>query len=117
MVKGSIEYAVAELGVPLIMVLGHSHCGAVKAAIKHLDAHDDLPGSIDDLVALIKPAVLKVQGQEGDKLANAIRANVAMGVERLKALQPIVAQGVHQSKVTVVGAMYDLHSGRVTMVS
>jgi len=45
-VKGSIEYAVAELGVRLIMVLGHSRCGAVHAAIKHIDAKDALPGSI-----------------------------------------------------------------------
>src|SRR5262249_31399831 len=44
-VKGSIEYAVAELGVRLILVLGHSQCGAVKAAIKHIDAKDALPGS------------------------------------------------------------------------
>ncbi len=45
-VKGSIEYAVAELNVPLIMVLGHSGCGAVKAAIKHLEDKDSLPGAI-----------------------------------------------------------------------
>lgn len=50
-VKGSIEYAVAELGVPLIVVLGHSQCGAVKAALAHIEAHDALPGAIKDLVA------------------------------------------------------------------
>ncbi len=56
-VKGSIEYAVAELKVPLVMVLGHSNCGAVKAAVEHIEDNDPLPGAINDLVNLIKPAV------------------------------------------------------------
>jgi carbonic anhydrase len=116
-VKGSIEYGVAELGIPLIMVLGHSNCGAVKAAIKHIDAHDALPGAIHGLVELIKPAVIKIQGKEGDKLDNAIRANVEDDVEQLKTLEPIVAPAVSQGKVKIVGATYDLHSGRVTVMS
>jgi carbonic anhydrase len=116
-VKGSIEYGVAELGIPLIMVLGHSNCGAVKAAIKHIDAHDALPGAINGLVELIKPAVIKVQGKEGDQLDNAIRANVEDDVEQLKTLEPIVAKAVSQGKVKVVGATYDLQSGRVTVIS
>ncbi len=116
-VKGSIEYAVAELRVPLVMVLGHSNCGAVKAAIKHLDAHDALPGAINGLVALIKPAVAKIQGKSGDKLYNAIRANVEAGVARLKTLEPILAQAVSQGQVKVVGATYDLRSGRVMVVA
>jgi len=116
-VKGSIEYAVAELSVPLIMVLGHSNCGAVKTAIKHIDAHDALPGAINGLVNLIKPAVTAVQGKEGDKLDNAIRANVEADVEQLKTLEPIVAKAVSQGKVKVVGATYDLQSGRVTVIA
>src|SRR5882672_854398 len=88
-VKGSIEYAVAELNVPVVLVLGHSNCGAVKAAVKHLDAHDALPGAINELVNLIKPAVAK--GGGGDRLERAIKANVALGVGRLKVLEPILA--------------------------
>jgi carbonic anhydrase len=114
-VKGSIEYAVAELGVPLIVVLGHSNCGAVRAAIKHVDANDTLPGAIAGLVALIKPAVLKSKGESGDKLDNAIRANVDAGVARLRTLEPIVAKAVQQGKVQVVGATYDLRTGKVTV--
>ena len=67
-VKGSIEFAVAELGARLIMVLGHSQCGAVKAAIEHIDANDVLPGSIRELVDLIRPAAAEVRGKPGDKL-------------------------------------------------
>ena len=116
-VKGSIEYAVAELNVPLIMVLGHSDCGAVKAAIKHIHAKDALPGAIDDLVGLIKPAVAKSKAAAGDPLDNAIRANVAIGVERLKGFDPILAGRVNEDKVKVVGAVYRLRDGKVTMVA
>lgn len=115
-VKGSIEYAVAELNVPLILVLGHSGCGAVKSALKHIDAKDSLPGAINDLVELIKPAVARSKGAAGDPLENAIRENVAMGVERVKALQPILAPRVDEGKLEVTGALYDLRTGRVTML-
>lgn len=116
-VKGSIEYAIAELQVPLIMVLGHSNCGAVKAAIEHIDEHDSLPGSINGLVDLIKPAVQRSKSQPGDKLENAIRANVAIGVELLKSLPPIVATAVKEKRVKIVGATYDLRTGKVTLVA
>ena len=116
-VKGSIEYAVAELQVPLIMVLGHSNCGAVKAAVKHIDEQDPLPGAINDLVGLIKPAVDQVQSRPGDKLENAIRANVALGVERLKSLAPILATAERAGRVKIVGATYELRTGRVSLVA
>jgi carbonic anhydrase len=112
-VKGSIEYAVAELHVPLIVILGHSNCGAVKAAVTHIDHKDSLPGAINGLVELIKPAVVQAKGQPGDVVANATRDNVKIGVEKLKQLQPILAPGVKAGSVTVVGAVYDLHTGKV----
>ena len=115
-IKGSIEYAVAELGVSLIMVLGHSGCGAVQSAIKHIDASDALPGAINELVRTIKPAVTATKGQAGDPLENAIKANVRIGVERLKSLEPILAAPVRERKVKVVGGVYDLRTGRVTVV-
>jgi carbonic anhydrase len=114
-VKGSIEYAVAELGVRLILVLGHSQCGAVKAAIKHIDANDALPGSVNGLVDLIKPAVVAMKGKSGNLLDNVIKANVEQGVERLKRLEPILANPVKQGALKVVGAVYDLRSGKVTV--
>jgi carbonic anhydrase len=115
-IKGSIEYAVAELNVPLIMVLGHSGCGAVKAAMKHIDAKDSLPGAINGLVELIKPAVAETKGAPGDPLENAIRKNVEIGVASLERLQPIVAPGVKAGKVKVVGAVYDLRTGAVALL-
>ena len=115
-VKGSIEYAVAELGVRLIMVLGHSQCGAVKAAIEHIDAKDALPGSIGELIDPIRPAVTSVAGRPGDKLTNVIKANVKAGVERLKGLDPILADLAKAGTLKVVGATYELRSGLVQLV-
>jgi len=115
-VLGSIEYAIAELNVPLIVVLGHSSCGAVKAAKQHIDAKDSLPGAINGLVELIKPAVTQSKGQPGDPLENAIRKNVEIGVGRLQGLEPILAPRVKEGKLKVLGAVYDLRTGIVTQV-
>ena len=115
-VKGSIEYAVAELKCPLIMVLGHSECGAVKAAIYHIDKKDSLPGAINGLVELIKPAVTLAKKETGDPMTNAIRINAIDGAETLKKLNPIVAPAVKAGKVKIVAAVYDLRTGKVTLV-
>ncbi len=112
-VKGSIEYAVAELGVRLILVMGHSQCGAVKAAIEHIDANDALPGSIGPLIDPIRPAVRAVVGKPGDKVENVIRANVEKGVERLKTLDPILAKLVKSGDLKVLGSTYELKTGVV----
>jgi carbonic anhydrase len=114
--KGSIEFAVAELKVPLILVLGHSSCGAVEAAIKHIDDKDSLPGAINGLVELIKPAVTRSKGMPGDPLENAIRENVKIGVESLHGLEPIVAPRVKDGTVKVAGGVYDLRTGAVKLM-
>jgi carbonic anhydrase len=104
------------LNAPLIVVLGHTNCGAVKAAIQHIDHKDSLPGSINGLVDLIKPVVLKAHGERGELLEIVTQANVNVGVEKLKNLQPIVAPRVKAGSVKVVGGVYDLHSGKVTLL-
>lgn len=116
-VKGSIEYAIAELNVPLIVVLGHTNCGAVKAAVQHIDQKDSLPGAINGLVELIKPAVSQAREQHGDLVENATRDNVKVGVEKLKRLNPIIAPLVKQGKVKVIGGIYDLKTGKVEIIA
>jgi carbonic anhydrase len=111
-IKGSLEYAVAELGVRLVMVLGHSGCGAMKAAIKHVDDPDPLPGALGDLVDLIKPAVNAAQHMPGDLLTNVIRANVVWGGRRLRGLATF-ADADKTAKVLVVGGVYQLGTGLV----
>ena len=115
-VKGSVEYAVAELGVSLVMILGHTECGAVKAAIQHIHDNDALPGAINDLVNTIKPAVLASEHQPGNKLENAIVANVKRGVDRLDDLQPIIQPAVKSGKIKVVGGVYELATGEVQII-
>jgi carbonic anhydrase len=73
---GSIQYAVAELGVPLVLVLGHERCGAVDAAVQVVKANASFPGSIGQMIEPIIPAVIKAQAQQGDILDNAVRENV-----------------------------------------
>jgi carbonic anhydrase len=116
-VKGSIEYAVAELGVRLIMVLGHTQCGAVKAAIEHIDANDALPGSIGELINPIRPVVTAMTGRPGDKLNNVIRANVEEGVKRLTGLDPIISKVAKTGELKVVGAVYELRTGTVALLN
>jgi carbonic anhydrase len=107
-VKGSIAYAVVVLGASLVMVLGHSECGAVKAALD--TKQQALPGSIRDLVGLVDT------GKEPD-LDRAITANVRSGVVKLKTLEPTISHYVETKRVKVVGAVYDLASGKVTVVA
>jgi carbonic anhydrase len=111
---GSIEFAVGVLGVPLVVVMGHERCGAVKAAMEVVEKNATFPGSIGAMIEPIIPAVLTARTQPGDKLDAAIRANVSRVVERLRtASEPILLEPQRQGKLKVVGAYYDLDSGRV----
>ena len=112
----SMEYAVAELATPLILVLGHDSCGAVNAAIKSLRDGTTLPGHMPSLVMGIAPAVKAVSQQAGGTLANAIRQNVIDNVARLSSATPILSAAVEQGKLKVVGGIYRLRDGRVEMV-
>lgn len=113
----SIEYAVEFLGVPLIMVLGHSNCGAVGAAIKVLKEGAKLPGHLQEMVRDIKPAVeIAKRGKPDNLLQASIEENVRYGVRRLTTAKPIVSKLVQDKKVKVVGASYDLASGKVALL-
>jgi carbonic anhydrase len=112
----SMEYAVAVLGVPLLLVLGHDSCGAVDAAIKSLKDNTTLPGHMPSLVTAIAPAVKAVSQQGGDTLGKAIRQNVIDNVAKLAAATPILSAAVEQKKLRVVGGIYRLKDGKVEMV-
>lgn len=113
----SLEYGAAMLAVPLIMVLGHSNCGAVAAAIKVVKDSAKLPGHLPELVAAIAPAVLAAQARHpADLLAAAIMENVRRNVARLIEAKPIVAEKVKAGKVKVVGGVYDIATGKVVLV-
>jgi carbonic anhydrase len=109
---GSIEFAEEVLGAHLIMVLGHTKCGAVKAAVEL----PKVPGHIVTLINEIKPAAQKVKGMPGDPVENAVRENVRMQVEKLKGLEPVLAERVRDGKVRIVGGVYDLETGKVNLI-
>ena len=113
----SLEYAVAVLNVPLILVLGHESCGAVDATIKSLKDGTTLPGHLASLVTALAPAVKAVSAKGGDVLANATRQNVIDNVAKLKAATPILSAAVEQKKINVVGGIYGLKDGKVAMVA
>jgi len=109
---GSIEYAAEHLGVGLVVVLGHSRCGAVDAAVKGGEA----PGHIPTLIEAIMPAVEKTRDQPGDKLDNAVRANALLVAEQLRTSDPVLSHLVQDGKLRVVAARYDLDSGKVDVL-
>jgi carbonic anhydrase len=109
---GSLEYAVKHLGVPLIIVLGHSGCGAVQAAM----ASDVTQGQIATLVAAIQPGVRLAKTGPGEVLDQAVRINVAMVVRQLRAAAPILAPLVEDGSIRILGAHYDLASGVVEVL-
>lgn len=111
---GSIEYAVAVLGVPLVVVLGHEACGAVKAAISVVEKNARFPGAIDNMIEPIIPAVLEARSQPGDALENAVKQNVRRVVEVLrKESDPIMLRPQEEGRLKVVGGYYHLDTGRV----
>ena len=111
----SLEYAVEE-GVKLIMVLGHQSCGAVKATISTLQAGGHPEGQIVSLVQAIKPAVAAAESQPGDLLNNAIIANVLLELEYLQSSSEIIASAVDQERMKLVGAIYNLQGGAVSLI-
>ena len=113
----SLEYGVAVLNVPLILVLGHDACGAVDATIKSLKDEKPLPGHMPSLVEAIAPSVKAVLQQGGDTLNNAIRQNVIDNVAKLGSATPILNAAVEQRKLRVVGGIYRLANGKVDMVA
>ena len=113
----SMEYTVAVLGTPLILVLGHDNCGAVDATIKSLKDDKPLPGHIPTLVAAIAPSVKTAAQQSGNALDNAIRQNVVDNVAKLKSAAPLLNAAVEQGKLKVVGGIYRLRTGTVELIA
>src|SRR5262249_8904804 len=105
---GSIEYGVSVLGANLILVLGHSNCGAVDAAMKGLkfDNH------IQEVLNAIRPAI----GDVKDGLENAIKANVKKVEETLKTSKPVLSNLIEKGSLRVVGGYYDLSTGKVELL-
>jgi carbonic anhydrase len=113
---GSIEFAVEEFGSPLIVVLGHERCGAVKATIDAIETGASAPGHIGTIVDALRPIIEPLLDHPGDVVDLAVRANVHAQAAQLTARSELLAEHVHAGDLRIVGARYDLDTGRVTLV-
>lgn len=114
---GTLEYGVEHLGIPLVVVMGHEHCGAVAAACDVVTKHVKLPGSIGPMVDAIVPAARAVYGKPGDYVDNAVRENAKRTAAKIATKSPIVSHFIKDKKVKVVAARYDLDDGGIEFLT
>ena len=108
---GSVEFAAAQLGTKLVVVLGHSNCGAVEATLKELSKQQETRSpNLQSIVNRIRPAVELL---DNPSLHTAVVANVRNSVERLRGRSKLLKALIESGELTVVGAEYSIESGVV----
>lgn len=113
----SLEYAVEYLKTPLIYVLGHTSCGAVDAAIKVVKDGAEYPGELPGLFASITCAMHITESKAEDILTSAVEENVRLTVANLANSSQIIQSRIQSGKLRVVGGIYGLANGKVSLVS
>ncbi len=117
-ILASLEYGAAVLQSPLIVVLGHTSCGAINAAIKAVKKDEDFPGHIQQLTTDLSPAVTAAMKTKPANLElAAVRENVLINVNKLRNATPILRRRVQNGQLKVVGGVYDLDTGRVDLIT
>lgn len=116
-ILASLEYGALMLKSPLIMVLGHTECGAIKAAIKAEKDNVDFPGHIQVIASRLDEAVRRSRQKGGNIYTEVAKENVRINVAELSKSTPIIRQLVQTNKLKVVGGIYDLETGKVSLVS
>ena len=114
-ILGSMEFATKVSGVKLVLVLGHEGCGAIKAAIDGVEL-----GNITSMLKNIKPAADSLSGYKGDKTsANAefvhlvAEKNVRLTINRIRERSPILEGMEKQGQIKIIGALYDMKTGKI----
>lgn len=119
---GSIEFAVEQFGTPLVVVLGHSSCGAVIATLEDIkNPSPENSPNVFSIVKRIRPTVEALLGKETHKddqdlLEKAIQANILASVEQLKNESPLLKAFIEKKQLLIVGAEYSLNTGKVTFI-
>lgn len=111
-VLGSIEYAVEHLNVPLILILGHTSCGAVTATVKGGEVPENIAAivnSIEPAVKIVKP----ISKNESELIKNSIEENVHLQVKEAILKSKIIKEYLEQNKVKIYGGLYDIETGKV----
>lgn len=112
----SIEYAVAVLKSSLLLVLGHSSCGAATAAVEYVRSGAALPGAMQRFVQAVEPAAQGARTLGGDWIEQTVAENVRLTLAKLSAESPIISQAAARENLSLAGAIYDLHTGRVNLL-
>src|SRR5271170_4097787 len=108
-VMASLEYSVVVLGLKAILVLGHTNCGAIAAAVQG----KEVPGQISVLYQHLLPGVREAHGD----VVQAVKANVVFQTRLVRESSTLIAKAVKESGVKVAGGVYDLGAGRVTIIA
>jgi carbonic anhydrase len=111
---GTIEYGAAVLGSPLIVVLAHTDCGAVKSACDVITKNARYPGAIGPMIEPILPAALAVQSEPGDLVNNTAKESAKRTAKRLTATSTVISGLIDERKLKIAAAIYDLGSGTVS---
>jgi carbonic anhydrase len=111
-ILASLEYAALVLRTPTILIMGHTRCGAVTAAIQAGTPGNEVPGSIGALFPHLQPAVKKA----GPDIEETVRANALLQVEHLRASSPLLAQLEREGSLKIAAGYFDLGSGTVTLL-
>ena len=116
-ILASLEYGTAVLGASIIMVLGHSRCGAVNAAIESVQSNATFDGHIDQLIDNLRPCVEQVRLDNHEHWQQrAVIHNVSTNVSTLMSSEPILKKRIEDGLLKVVGAVYNLDSGVVSIM-
>jgi carbonic anhydrase len=113
---GTVEYGAAVLGSPLIVVLAHTSCGAVKAACDVVTKNATYPGAIGPMIDPILPAAIAVRSEAGDFVNNTAKESARRTAKRLTAGSTLLAGLAGAGKLKIVAAIYDLETGVVTYI-
>jgi carbonic anhydrase len=116
---GSIEFAAEQFGTPLVVVLGHSRCGAVMATLSDLEnPSQEQSTNVLSIVSRIRPTIeplfeTELRNNPEQLLESAIRANIFASTNQLRHGSPMLEQLIQQDAITIVGAEYSLETGKV----
>jgi carbonic anhydrase len=116
-VTASIEYAIDHLKTQLVVVMGHTQCGAVTAALDHFTDADGEAAEIVSLLFRIEPATIGISKDlpRQKRIDNAVKRNVELAVRRLSRV-PDLRRSLNAGKIRIVGAVYDMHTGKIEIL-
>ncbi len=117
---GSIEFAISKFKTSLVVVLGHSNCGAISAAIDECINKTNLSGSLHSVTDRIKPSILPLISlnlPNHELMDKAVEVNIINSVKQLQSQSTIIKDAIYNNKLAVIGANYSLKSGAVQFLA